>query len=1074
MKPIKLTMSAFGPYAGKSPDIDFEQFEDRGLFLITGDTGAGKTTIFDAICFALYGKSSGSYRDSKWLRSEYADAKTKSYVEFHFSHQGKTYGIRRYPSFERPKLKGSGTITEPEKVAFWEEGKPPVEKVKDANEAIAKLINIDENQFKQIAMIAQGDFWKLLNAGTKERTAILRSIFKTEGYNKIEAVLKAKADHYSEQMKNASLSILQYFRDVKPTADDELSQELDRLKTASQSTKTPWNLSQLLQIIDQITQFDSKLQQDAQKNLEQAKAHLEAISKQRTQAEGDNQILAHLEELKKAQASLEAQKAGIAGKEALVQKQKTALRQIKPAYDKWEEKNRETKKTSQMIQQSNLETEQAKQVLNQRTAEYESAQKEKGRVVELKSFIQKISREKEKYLKRDENAKSLIQLEKDLKNSQLQKANLEKQEEELQADIQKLEQRIRDLADTPVSLEKAQHESMAVGKLCQSISQLYEEQIPSFQMALKKHELAALQFEKARAAYESAKEDTLRAQKEQDAAQTAFENSMAGILAQELQEGQKCPVCGSVHHPQPAKLTAQDVTKDMVDALKARTADFKAEEEKKEAQKNEQLEAASQANTAMQSIRNTLVLSIHNCLEDPWLEMNAVREDLDALLEALHQAYEKAESLRSAKQKECSHLEQQNKILQKSRKDLEAALTERSKALQDQKEKLTLQMQNLEKEQAQLAGEQNSFADLSYDDWPSAQAVCKKAEQEADELEKRMESAGRSKEEAQKNFSAKESQTITLQKQLEIQTNEAQALEKQYSEILQNSPFADTAQMLSYAVNEAVIQQGEKEIQDYHTAVISNRDQLKNAQKQAEGKTMQDLDALQKEYEASEQIVNAAQEMLHGIKERIAGNLDKRQKMAAQEEDYEQSRKQHAMAERLYNLTVGKTGNGKIHLEQYIQAAGFDSIIHNANRRLRPMSDGQFELLRQQGSVSKKSDNFLDLEVLDRNTGKTRPVGTLSGGESFKASLSLALGLSDTIATNMGGIQMDALFVDEGFGTLDKKSIESAMEILLKLSDSNKLVGIISHREELKENIPQQIRITKDKNGSHIEIETEG
>ena len=205
---------------------------------------------------------------------------------------------------------------------------------------------------------------------------------------------------------------------------------------------------------------------------------------------------------------------------------------------------------------------------------------------------------------------------------------------------------------------------------------------------------------------------------------------------------------------------------------------------------------------------------------------------------------------------------------------------------------------------------------------------------------------------------------------------------------------------------------------------------------------------------------------------RIQTNEEKKANIAGQQAKYEKACHQNTIHTRLYNLVRGQTGNGKITLEQYIQASGFDGIIAAANRRLKPMSDGQYELYRHEDSLGKRSNTFLNLEVLDNYTGHRRPVGNLSGGESFKASLSLALGLSDTVSSNLGGIQMDALFVDEGFGTLDRKSIENAMDILVNLSGANKLVGIISHREELMENIPQQIKVTKTKNGSEIEIET--
>jgi exonuclease SbcC len=246
---------------------------------------------------------------------------------------------------------------------------------------------------------------------------------------------------------------------------------------------------------------------------------------------------------------------------------------------------------------------------------------------------------------------------------------------------------------------------------------------------------------------------------------------------------------------------------------------------------------------------------------------------------------------------------------------------------------------------------------------------------------------------------------------------------------------------------------------------------LEQARKETAGKTLVYVDQLQQENQEMHILVKDAREGVNAIRCRIQSNTEKLEGMTAQKQDLEKARREYAVSARLYNLVKGQTGNGKITLEQYIQAAGFDGIIRAANRRLMPMSDQQYELFRQEDSLGKRSNTFLDLEVEDHYTGRRRPVGNLSGGESFKASLSLALGLSDTVSSNLGGIQMDALFVDEGFGTLDKRSIDNAMDTLLHLSGSGKLVGVISHREELIENIPQQIRVSKNREGSCITIE---
>lgn len=278
--------------------------------------------------------------------------------------------------------------------------------------------------------------------------------------------------------------------------------------------------------------------------------------------------------------------------------------------------------------------------------------------------------------------------------------------------------------------------------------------------------------------------------------------------------------------------------------------------------------------------------------------------------------------------------------------------------------------------------------------------------------------------------------------------------------------------MLGSVLTESEITEADQEINNYKQEVITNKKQLQDAQKDAEGREVIDVISLKEKCDLQQDEVDKKRDAVNTIKNRLKGNEDRLVKIASQEKELEAARKENGICTRLYNLVKGTTGNGKITLEQYIQAAGFDGIIAAANRRLLPMSDGQYELYRQEDSLGKRSNTFLDLEVLDNSTGHRRPVGNLSGGESFKASLSLALGLSDTVSLNLGGIQMDALFVDEGFGTLDRRSIESAMDILVNLSGKSKLVGIISHREELMENIPQQIRVKKTKDGSKLTIET--
>ena len=307
----------------------------------------------------------------------------------------------------------------------------------------------------------------------------------------------------------------------------------------------------------------------------------------------------------------------------------------------------------------------------------------------------------------------------------------------------------------------------------------------------------------------------------------------------------------------------------------------------------------------------------------------------------------------------------------------------------------------------------------------------------------------------------------------QTQNREETELGNRLQEIMQSSVFASEEEMCGYAVSEEKIAREEQQINDYRLRVRTNEVQLEQAQKEAEGKEYIDAEKLQREVCVQEANREELYRKENEIVFRIKNNQEKKKNIESRRAELEQAKKEYLVCTRLYQLVRGQTGNGKITLEQYVQAAGFDRIILAANKRLLPMSDGQYELYRQQDNAGRRSNTFLDLEVLDHYTGHRRPVGNLSGGESFKASLSLALGLSDSISSSLGGIQMDALFVDEGFGTLDRKSMENAMEILTHLSEKNKLVGIISHREELVENIPQQIRVKKTREGSRIEVESE-
>ena len=358
MKPIKLIISAIGPYAGKLPEIEFDTFEEKGLFLISGDTGAGKTTIFDAICFALYGTTSGTYRDTKNLRSEYAKDSAQSYVDFYFSHQGREFHVWRQPSYERPKQRGSGVILEKEKAILYEEGQAPTEGLTQVNNAVKELLHIDEKQFKQIVMIAQGEFWDLLNAKTDQRTEILRTIFMTNGYKNIEYKLKDRMDASYKIKVNAESSIIQHFEDVTANKEDGLFGELEEIKGRAGRSGSAWNLEEILSLIEQLIMSDRRKLECMKADLVKAEAELEKNKEKLALAKTNNSFIEKRDKLAKEKGELEERKAEIDEIILLVDKQKKATRNVNPAYTAWTIKCDEVSLTRKKIQttKSNLET----------------------------------------------------------------------------------------------------------------------------------------------------------------------------------------------------------------------------------------------------------------------------------------------------------------------------------------------------------------------------------------------------------------------------------------------------------------------------------------------------------------------------------------------------------------------------------------------------------------------------------------------------------------------------------------------------------------------------------------------
>ncbi len=1081
MKPTKLVMQAFGAYAEQT-EIDFTQFEEKGLFLICGDTGAGKTTIFDAISYALYGEASGSYRDTKNLKSEYVDKKVESFVDFYFTHQGKDYHVCRKPSFKYTNRNGKPD-EQAEKVIFYQpdgttlEGAKNIDGTKEKPGAIPQLLNMDAGQFMQVAMIAQGEFWKLLNAKTNERTEILRTIFQTDAYKKLELKLKNRMDVSFAARKEKEQSISQSFREVKvepaeisegisgilteDLAEDSeeqprsVVQRICDLQEKLQDSKAVWNIEEMLTLLQAAIGEDTEKAKQKETVLAQAEEELQKLQGTLVSAKDNNAILERYARTKEEREVLESQKGLFEERRIQLDRTKQATYKVKPEYDAWSAKEHEWERTKQLITDGAQTLADCQTRAGMADAKVKETEALRPEAEQCQKIVDKVREEEPRYKERE-------MLQHELGQIQLQLAAQEQQEEALVTAEQMLQKRIGELQEQqavwkeePQQLAQAQAEHDKLLDSQKKTESIAKNLIPAWRRKQQELEEAQREYRENQDAYESAKEAFTHADR-------LYRANLVGILASDLAEGEPCPVCGATHHEKLATLVEASVTEEQCKELKA-------VEEKKLDAFNQATASASSLRADVQVKGQQIKEEIRGYMTPEFIGGVEALEELivsferqrEKLVDAVAQSRERLDTL----QQNCEKLREVEAMLARAQGTEMTRLAEQRKSLVEERQSFIAKQAA---SQATLAALQT----LSYPDWEAAMQAGNHALARVTEIQTALDTATKEKKSADEAVARVQASIATQKQALEQQKSDAQMLKQRLNEKLTACQFASVEEMQAQVATDAEIHAEEAKLADYDkkvTEVVARLSQLEQEQ-DARHRTLVDLEQLQQEHTSKRVQVETLRTALQAITFRIQNNCEKQQNIRAQQVAYEKAKKENDTSYRLYTLVSGQTRNGKITFEQYIQAAGFDSILQAANRHLLPMSDNQFQLYRQTNAVGKQTNTFLDLEVLDISTGKRRPVGNLSGGESFKASLSLALGLSDTIAENRGGIQMDALFVDEGFGTLDSKSLEETKDALLSMSGENKLVGIISHRDELMD-IPQKLRVTKGRGGSQIQME---
>ena len=1066
MRPLKLKMQAFGSY-GRETVIDFTKSE-QNLFLITGDTGAGKTTIFDAIVFALYGEASSTSnkKEGVVLQSQYAELNIEPYVEMEFMEGEERYTVRRVPrhlkTVTRGAAKGKGTREITGSVTlFMPDGTEYPSK--ETNAKLQEITGLTKSQFMQVAMIAQGEFMELLRAKSDDKKKIFRKLFNTEMYEQIVNELGNRKRNMEReiavirtrcQSETARIKFSGDKAEEKNSGDDEISfcekrlEELKKRVSDGEIVVMP-ELTEVLErylvILDNQLKKAQKLYEDAAEIRDKKRdiyieaQQLQSLFIQRKQTEEE------LEEYRKQSFEME-------NKEKLAASVSDAW-EIKTFYDFWKAGQEDAERVRTAFE---TQTERLPGLMEE----------EEGMIQEEQKKQKELETVQEEYTRTLEKAEKAIQLFGQIKETKkkmdmgkelLEKARIKEEADKRAFEVlenreKALRGRSEQLADAGEKLAVCQSQMKEINGMTadlKALSSIYKEQ----KTYEKKIEELKEKYKEARASYE-------KKHGEYEKKRQNFLDAQAGFLASELMEGMPCPVCGSIEHPRPCVMKKEhsEFTREGMDLLEKETEKLRAEQEN--------LSAEVKLNTDLRNVKKQDFDESFNRLK------NRMRENIQALPEEFSPG--QGQELIRQWMKEV----QENGI--KYQRDWEElqSVQKQMKDLEEEKPAVRKQME-ISAEQVKEAGiayesAKAEFQSYSFSSDFESEEAAKKAEAEAARKKERFTEDYNTARAAREKAGTERSNTETLIKKYRAELPAAEAEEekrkKNYESMAEGKEMAESQwKSLTDIYEKQMTEQLRKEVQVF-----------REGKKAAEGKA-QSLTAaignrkppvmadIQKETEDAEHRLKSAESLRDQIRSVYKDNKEADHILSPMLQERQKLVEEHGRIDHLYRLVSGNVSGSRMDLETYVQRYYLEKILYAANRRFRDMSAGQFELrMYNLEKAGEGKNRGLDLMVYSAVTGKEREVRTLSGGESFMAALALALGMADQIQESSAAINLDMMFIDEGFGSLDEHSRNQAVKVLLEMAEGSKLIGIISHVTELKQEIEDQLIVTKDESGSHV------
>ena len=1006
MRPLYLEMKAFGPYAQKT-SIDFSEF-NHGLYLISGDTGSGKTSIFDAISYALFNEVSGSIRNPNMLRSDYAKAEDETYVLLKFKQKGKVYTIKRNPRYMRAKLVGEGLTEQKAQVSLILPDGEEIDDINKVETAVQDILGMNAKQFKQIVMIAQGEFQKLLVSSSRERAEIFRTIFDTERY----------------------LALQEKLKDNMNTSRRDLDQIMKALEKNKQQENYEGDYEDFVIWLKENQMEKEANYKKVEQQIKQNRAKQDEIKQAINQAKQTAEEKIQFSSLSKQREAMLKEAPQIKALNNKIQEIEVIQVKMLPIAEDIDQMETNIIKTDKDYQETISDIEKVENKISMLL-------QEKAAIETLENEFENRShqiRQKENRLKTYEQQKTLQekigQLIKEIEVLQTQLKQEDKTQKWLEDEINEME-----TLKESVNEQKEKKQTIETDKL--KLNQVIEI-LKTLKNTQDKLNLETKNIEKMQEEYKTISSSYEHLKNTYETHRKNYLKSQAGILAQTLVENEACPVCGATTHPQPASLQAEVLDEESLDKLSTEV-EIKGQ--------NQSALAAKIKNKIIDLEKSRKELQTHEYFSqiNDLSHYEQTYKSLSKEITALNQV-----------------IESNMKLINKN-KDLKEKLAKVFNVQKEIKEALQKSMTAVAVDRSNL---ENIERDLEFKDLAKAQEDYQTHVKQFEIDKEKVKNHHQQKEDNKRIKHSLETKKTLLEKRKVEERKLLEEYRKKFQARLEEASMS----LMTYEqrVSEvASLSAFKAKVVDFQRNLVQVETRYEELKDKIEKSPLLDLKVLSetsKTLSENESKLQMARQSLHADIKVLMMQIEENEKHL---EDFNRENQRYRYLASLSNTANGALkGQDKLAFEQYVQAAYFEFIIKEANKRLLKMTEHRFELFRQTEAESKVAQSGLDLEVLDHYTGKKRSIKSLSGGESFKAALSLALGLSDVTQNNVGGVAIDAMFIDEGFGTLDRHSLDQAMKSLMDLVGENRLVGIISHVPELKTLIDQQIHVEKSEKGS--------